>query len=79
MWHEEYVGTCFDTIHANFNFDPYVNFDPKYLTNAATSGPDKFFHYYLHYIPTRIYKKILLLEFVQGEIVFSPYYVTFEH
>ncbi len=22
-------------------FDPYVNFDLKYLTNAATSGPDQ--------------------------------------
>ncbi len=37
-----------DTIHTNFNFDPYVNFDLKYLTNAATSGPDKFYHNYLH-------------------------------
>ena len=56
MRDEEYVGTWFDTIHTNFNFDPYVNFDLKYLTNAATSGPDKIFHNYLH-IPTRIYKK----------------------
>ncbi len=37
-----------DTMHTNFNFDPFVNFDLEYLTNAATSGPDKFFHNYLH-------------------------------
>ncbi len=42
------IGTCFDTIHTNFNFDPYVNFDLECLTNAATSGPEKFFHNYLH-------------------------------
>ncbi len=48
MWDEEYDGTCFDAIHTNFNFDSYVNFDLAYLTNAATSGPNKFFHNYLH-------------------------------
>ncbi len=39
-----------------YNFDPYVNF--RYLTNAAISGPDKFFHNYSH-MATRIYNSFI--------------------
>ncbi len=41
------------TIYTSLSFDPCTTFDLEYLTNAATTGPDKFF---CNYMPTRIYK-----------------------
>ena len=69
MWNWEYIGTCCDRIYTEL-FNPYDNLYLKYLTNAVTTGPDNFFHNYSH-IYLQEYTKVLLLEFVQGQILQS--------
>ena len=58
------------TFNTSLSFDPCTTFDLEYLTNAATTGPDKFFCNYSHICLQEIknIQKVLLLEFVQGYI-----------
>ncbi len=67
VWEEEYIAFTFSNIYTSLSFDPCTTFDLEYLTNAATSGPDKFFSDYSH-ICLQEYTKSPLLEFVQGYI-----------
>ncbi len=51
------------------------NFDLKYQTTQQRQGQTNFSIIIYIYTYKNI-QKVLLLEFVQGEIVFAPYYIS---
>ena len=72
MCEEEYFVVTFSNIYASLSFDLCTTFYLEYLTNAVTTGPDKFFHNYSYYAYKKI-QKVLLLEFVT--VVYGPCHI----
>ena len=68
VWEEEYITSTFSNINTSLNIDPCTTFDLEYLTNAATTGPDKIFSVIILIYAYKKVQKVLLLEFVQGQI-----------